>query len=78
MPFSRDTIFFLLKSYGLVRQNTNYSVISKWGEYNLQTYLENHPKLEWTKKLLIACGIADALKFIHKEDILHYDIRRYD
>jgi hypothetical protein len=28
------------------------------------------------KKLSIACGIANALKFIHEQDILHYDIRR--
>lgn len=67
-------IFF---SYGFIRRGTNCSVISRWGEYNLKTYLSENLKLEMVKKLTIAYGIADALSFIHKQNILHYDIRRY-
>jgi hypothetical protein len=52
------------------------SVISKWAEYNLQTFLSENLNLELAKKLTIARGIADALKFIHEQDILYYDIRR--
>ncbi|CAI2178566.1 19872_t:CDS:2 [Funneliformis geosporum] len=66
---------FVLTFYGFIRRNTSYSVISKWGDYNLQTYLAENPNLEWTTRLSIARGIADALNFIHKEEILHYDIR---
>ncbi|CAG8723006.1 758_t:CDS:2, partial [Funneliformis caledonium] len=65
----------ILKFHGLIRRNTSWSVIMKWGEYKLQPYLEKHPNMEWTKKLLIARGIANALNFIHTKDILHYDIR---
>ncbi|CAI2174014.1 15304_t:CDS:2 [Funneliformis geosporum] len=65
----------ILKVYGLVRRNSSYSVILKWGEYNLQPYLAKNPNMEWTKKLSIARGIANALNFIHKENILHYDIK---
>ncbi|CAG8685029.1 12797_t:CDS:2, partial [Funneliformis mosseae] len=65
----------ILKFHGLVRRNTSWSVIMKWGEYKLQPYLEKYPNMEWTKKLMIARGIADALNFIHTKDILHFDIR---
>ena len=54
----------------------NYCVISQWAEYNLQTYLSENLNLESARKLSIARGIAEALNFIHKQDILHYDIRR--
>ncbi|CAI2183095.1 127_t:CDS:2 [Funneliformis geosporum] len=64
----------ILKVHGLVHRNSNWSVIMKWGEYKLQPYLESNPIMEWTKKLSIARGIADALDFIHTKDILHYDI----
>ncbi|CAI2179069.1 11793_t:CDS:2 [Funneliformis geosporum] len=64
----------ILKVHGLVHRNSNWSVIMKWGEYKLQPYLESNPIMEWTKKLSIARGIADALNFIHTKDILHYDI----
>ena len=65
-----------LFSYGFFCQDENISVISQWAEYNLQTYLSENLNLKLSKKLSIARGIADALKFIHKQDILHYDIRR--
>ncbi|GBB90924.1 hypothetical protein RclHR1_01800009 [Rhizophagus clarus] len=65
----------ILCVYGFIRRGINCSVISRWGEYNLQTYLKENLNLEMTKKLTIAYGIADALSFIHKQDILHYDIR---
>ena len=63
-------------SYGFFRQGEDISVISKWAEYNLQTFLSENLNLELAKKLTIARGIADALEFIHGQDILHYDIRR--
>jgi serine/threonine protein kinase len=69
-------IFNIFFSYGIFRQDENISVISLWAEYNLQTYLSENLNLELTKKLSIARGIANALKFIHKQDILHHDIRR--
>jgi hypothetical protein len=69
-------LFKIIFSYGIFRQGVNYSVISRWAEYNLQTYLSENLNLESVKKLSIARGIADALNFIHKQDILHYDIRR--
>ncbi|EXX69963.1 uncharacterized protein OCT59_024912 [Rhizophagus irregularis] len=65
----------ILDVYGFIRRGTNCSVISRWGEYNLKTYLSENLKLEMVKKLTIAYGIADALSFIHKQNILHYDIR---
>ncbi|CAG8505927.1 6800_t:CDS:2 [Dentiscutata heterogama] len=46
-----------------------------WGDYNLQTYLAEHPDLSLTYKLSIARGIANALDFCHEQNILHYDVR---
>ncbi|CAG8771633.1 13890_t:CDS:2, partial [Funneliformis caledonium] len=65
----------VLTFYGFTRRNTSYSVIWKWGGYNLQDYLAENQNLEWTIRLSIAQGISNALNFIHKEEILHYDIR---
>ncbi|CAG8684839.1 5647_t:CDS:2, partial [Funneliformis mosseae] len=64
-----------LTFYGYTRRNTSYSAIWKWGGYNLQAYLAENPNLEWKIRLSIAHGISNALNFIHKEEILHYDIR---
>ncbi|CAG8473259.1 11444_t:CDS:2 [Rhizophagus irregularis] len=64
----------LLKSFSKCHHILDV-VISRWGEYNLKTYLSENLKLEMVKKLTIAYGIADALSFIHKQNILHYDIR---
>ncbi|CAG8637660.1 16027_t:CDS:2, partial [Funneliformis mosseae] len=65
----------VLTFYGFTRRNTSYSVIWEWGGYNLQDYLAENQNLEWTIRLSIAQGISNALNFIHKEEILHYDIR---
>ena len=67
---------FFFSSHGIFCQEENISAISQWAEYNLQTYLSNNSNLEPIKKLSIARGIANALRFIHKRNILHYDIRR--
>lgn len=68
---------YIYFSYGFIRRGTNCSVISRWGEYNLQTYLTGNLNRDMVRKLAIAYGIANALSFIHKQNILHYDIRRY-
>ena len=65
----------LLFSYGFFCQDENISIISQWAEYNLQTYLSENLNLKLAKKLSIARKIADALKFIHMQGMLHYDIR---
>ncbi|CAG8466022.1 9125_t:CDS:2 [Acaulospora colombiana] len=57
------------------RSNKNFSVICEWGDYNLQTYLAEHVDLVWDEKLNIASGIADALKYCHGKNVLHYDVR---
>jgi hypothetical protein len=69
-------VYKLFFSHGIFRQGENISVVSQWAEYNLQTFLSESLNIELVKKLSIARGIADALNFIHKQDILHYDIRR--
>ncbi|RIA81078.1 kinase-like domain-containing protein, partial [Glomus cerebriforme] len=65
----------ILDVYGFIRQGIICSVVSRWGEYNLQNYLSLNLNLEPAKKLTIAYGIANALNFLHKQKILHYDIR---
>ena|ERR1044071_396430 len=79
--FSRDSIekfFFLPNSFGVVHRITGYNVVTRWGDYNLQTYLAENLNLEWKQKSSIARGIANGLNYIHQKDILHYDIKRYD
>ncbi|CAG8511942.1 7487_t:CDS:2 [Paraglomus occultum] len=42
---------------------------------NLKSYLaQKHSTLTWNDKLKIAYGIADALKCLHDEDIVHCDL----
>ncbi|RIA93371.1 hypothetical protein C1645_819447 [Glomus cerebriforme] len=57
---------------------SGFSVISQWEDYNLQMYLAEHKDLDWIEKLSIASGIANALNYCHKKDILHYDIRTFE
>nr|CAG8576294.1 15074_t:CDS:2 [Entrophospora candida] len=51
-------------------------LISQWGEYNLKTILAERPgRLSWSEKLSISHGIANAIKFCHDQNILHYDLQ---
>ncbi|CAG8569685.1 8807_t:CDS:2 [Acaulospora morrowiae] len=67
--------FRLLEFLGYCQRSDSVSVICEWVDYNLQTYLADHVDMVWDEKLNIACGIADALKFCHSKNILHYDVR---
>jgi hypothetical protein len=59
---------FLIKERILVLSHNGLNITFKLISENLN--------LELARKLSIARGIANALKFIHDQDILHYDIRR--
>ncbi|RGB29928.1 kinase-like domain-containing protein, partial [Rhizophagus diaphanus] len=63
--------------FGYCQRPSDFSIISRWEDYNLQIYLAEN-NLEWIEKLSIARGIANALNYCHKKDILHYDIRTYN
>ena len=56
--------------------NKDYMLILQYAEGgNLRNYLaEKHSMLTWNDKLKIAYGIADALKCLHDEDIVHCDL----
>ncbi|RHZ78975.1 hypothetical protein Glove_153g29 [Diversispora epigaea] len=66
----------ILEYFGYCQKENNiFSVISQWGDYDLQTYLAENIKLAWDEKLSIARGIADALTYCHGLKTLHYDVR---
>ncbi|CAB5391756.1 unnamed protein product [Rhizophagus irregularis] len=65
----------ILTIFGYCQRPSGFSIISRWEDYNLQTYLAESKDLDWIEKLSIARGIANALNYCHKKDILHYDIR---
>jgi hypothetical protein len=64
-----------LNRYGYCQRPSGFSVILRWEDHNLQTYLAEHKDLDWIEKLSISRGIANALNFCHEKDVLHYDIR---
>ncbi|CAJ0646716.1 6538_t:CDS:2 [Entrophospora sp. SA101] len=57
--------------YGYTHQGSCYYVISKWADYNLQSYLKQNNNIDWTTKLNIASGVADALNFCHEHGDLN-------
>jgi len=61
--------------YGYTHQGSCYYVISNWADYNLQSYLKQNHNIDWTTKLNIASGVADALNFCHGRDILHSNVK---
>ena len=64
-------------SEGYCLRQTGFSLISRWGEYNLRTILTEEPdRLNWLEKLTISVGIADAIRYCHQQNILHYDLQR--
>ncbi|CAB5375952.1 unnamed protein product [Rhizophagus irregularis] len=65
----------ILTIFGYCQRPSGFSIISRWEDYNLQTYLAENKDLDWIEKLSIARGIANVLNYCHKKDILHYDIR---
>ncbi|GBC08914.1 hypothetical protein RclHR1_08490008 [Rhizophagus clarus] len=64
----------ILTIFGYYQRSSGFSIISRWEDYNLQTYLAENKDLDWIEKLSIARGVANALNYCHKKDILHYDI----
>ncbi|CAJ0758299.1 8828_t:CDS:2 [Entrophospora sp. SA101] len=63
-------------SSGYCQRSTVLYLISQWGEYNLKTILAERPgRLSWSEKLSISHGIANAIKFCHDQNILHYDLQ---
>ena len=67
----------ILYSHGYCLRPTGFSLISEWQEYNLRTILTEKPdSLDWRNKLCISLGVANAIKYCHEQNILHYDLRR--
>ncbi|CAG8739924.1 17262_t:CDS:2, partial [Funneliformis caledonium] len=49
-------------------------LVTEWAEFNLPDYLEKND-LDWSAKLSIARGIANALNHIHNLNLLHYNVK---
>ncbi|RHZ88356.1 hypothetical protein Glove_23g178 [Diversispora epigaea] len=66
----RDSI---LGFHGITKQDNNYMIILEYAnDGSLRQYLKtNFQKLDWNARLNIAKQIANILKFLHSNDIIH-------
>ncbi|RGB28999.1 kinase-like domain-containing protein [Rhizophagus diaphanus] len=65
----------ILSVNGYFERNGCLWVVEEWAEYNLLNYLRENLNLDWKIKLTIACGIANALNYIHNLNLLHYNVK---
>ncbi|RIA85839.1 hypothetical protein C1645_359358 [Glomus cerebriforme] len=65
----------ILSINGYFERNGSLWIVEEWAEYNLLDYLRNNLNLDWSIKLTIARGIANALNYIHNLNLLHYNVK---